>query len=263
MKGALVRPTRWLAGVCAVAVVGLLTTSSVAAPTPFFYDDFGLRSKGSPRFGAGLSWSSLWDTGNLTSGVRWCSEEAGVEDPGVWLNPAQTPCKGQSAAPPYGSAYLTGASASLAAPAGRAFPFVRAAVPSFPGSGDFRFIVRMRIDAGLSNGTGLRVYASPDSTPVNGNLPGGTQAIFQVWSEGVSVLGVPRAATPPGYHTYRLDYIAGAYTLFIDDVQIGAPITSSARPNALWIGNPIFVWWNTDDWSDFTLDRVATYVLDS
>ena len=204
----------------------------------------------------------LWDTSNLTSGVRWCSSVPGsLFDPGSWIDPIQQGCFGQSATTPYGSAAPFEGALSRSASIGRTFPYLRAWENPFTATGDFRLTVRLRVDSSQSNGTGLAAPESADPLPANGNIPFGNGTILRIWQDGVHVLDQRMTATPAGYHVYRLDYTDGTYTFYIDEVQVGSPLASALRPTSLWLGNPVFAWWINDDWTDVSVDSIATYAL--
>ena len=85
-----------------------------------------------------------------------------------------------------------------------------------------------------------------------------------------NLLGATDAvAGPTAFHDYRLEYVNGRYSLWVDGVRTMGPVASSTRPNAIWMGNPVFTHWTFSDWTDFTIDSVqisaeqaVTYALD-
>jgi hypothetical protein len=213
--------------------------------------------------------SSNWDTTILTSGKRWCASTVTnhLMAPGNWQDPATAPCHGITQASPHGSVSVAGGQATLSAGVNRTFPYMWSGPPSkanpFPASGDFSLEVRMKFNSLKPHGTQLVVRDWPDSDPVGNNPPGGN-GVFNVGAGSSGGLryslvtsASPGISGPLDWHTYRLEYSGGSYSLYIDGVLRDGPIASSLRPNAIWFGNPVFTHWGASDWTDFTLDYVT------
>ena len=62
------------------------------------------------------------------------------------------------------------------------------------------------------------------------------------WGLVVNLLGTEAAVpgSPTAYHDYRLELVNGSYSVWVDGVRVLGPVASAARPNALWMGNPVF-----------------------
>lgn len=206
--------------------------------------------------GSDLS-SSKWNSSLATDGKRWCEPDL------VWLDPAVEACDGVTDSSAHGSLSVGGGEASFASGDSRGFPYVWRGAPSrtsaFPASGDFVFEMRMRYDDVQGSGSGVRVGNWPDSSPEGSNSPR-PGAIFNVWADTtggqrfhlfdtqVAVGGVGSD------HTYRLEYVDGEYSVFVDGTLEAGPTPSTQRPNVIWIGNPNFTSWAERDWSDFSID---------
>ena len=269
------RPRRsrllWLGPISVVAVLGLASAgpasaseatagkSTSATVSPTFNDDFNGSSIDSTR----------WNTAVATSGNRWCPDPPSLSF-GTWVDIAVDPCHGLLMSPPYGSIAVGGGLASFAAPDGRAFSYIVAGPPSrhpFPDSGDFVVDVRMRYDFANVAGVGVMALATENADPSGPNSPAPNDArhVFQIWNDGgglrVGVLFNNGVSIPDGsaFHDYRLEYVAGSYSLFVDDTLALGPIASTIRPTTLWIGNPVALWWGGGSfgpWTAFTIDFI-------
>lgn len=237
----------------ALPLIVLATSVSAQA----LYDDFD---------GGALD-PQRWRVDIATAGVRWCatSSYGSGSVPGVWQDVVAEACNGVQGMSPYGALTVSGGLASFVGPEGSAFPFVWAGPPSrpspFPLVGDFVMEVCLRFDAIGIHGTGLHVSRWEDTEPVGDNrpVPPG-QTVFNIWADGPTRLTMLDQEVPAGlpgvFHTYRLAYVAGAYTAFIDGVAVLGPTVSALRPNSLWLGNPVFAYWGDRDWTDFSVDFV-------
>jgi len=206
----------------------------------FFYDDFE---------GVAVN-SSKWNTNIATSGVRWHSS---TDDPtlahtlpGNWEIPPVSP--------PYGSITVADSITSFkdVDTPSQVFPYIWAGPPSrpspFPATGDFILEVRMKYDRISPHGCGLRVLGWPDSDPIGDNPPTPAgEFVIHVW---------PEIPNDLNWHTYKLTYESGQYCFFVDNSLVYGPVTSTLRPNTIWIGNPLFVHWGAYDWSRFSIDYV-------
>jgi hypothetical protein len=250
-----------------------VTISSLpGSTTPTFSDDFD---------GSSIS-STLWNTDVATRGNRWCSDQPGVGT-GTWADISVAACHGLVVSPPYGSIAVGGGLASFAAPDGLVFPYVVTGPPSrqpFPSSGDFVLELRMRSDAPKIAGTGVMVLGTPNADPAGSNPPDLFGArVFQIWADVLGLraevlgsnsrdCGRPdieparcsvRIADVSAFHDYRLEYVAGAYSLFVDGTLVLGPIPSALRPNTIWLGNPVTLWWRDGPpapWTAFTIDSI-------
>jgi CSLREA domain-containing protein len=238
------------------------TFGSLASLVQAWMDDFD---------GAILD-AAMWNTSLATSGVRWCASTQAnhLSVAGLWQDVSTQSCHGLLASPPHGSITVGGGEASFGAGIRRTFPYVWWGRPSrsspFPSTGAFVLEVRMRFDSLAPNGTEFHVREWPNSDPVGDNPPGDTPPGGDVFSIGacgacglvVNLLGVT-AAVPgdaTGYHDYRLENVNDAYSVWVDGVRLLGPVASSVRPNAIWIGNPVFTHWTSSDWTDLTMDSV-------
>lgn len=240
-----------------VSVIADLPTPT-EPPSVFYADNFD---------GSALD-AGRWNTSLGTSGSRWCSTTVDNHhsNPGNWQDVAIEPCQGLTELPPYGAITVGGGEASFSAGPGRTQPYIWAGPPSrlspFPSTGDLVLEVRMKYDSIQGHGMGFEALLWPNSDPVGNNPPlGRTGAALGIWADvgglRANFLGgaVP-VADRFSYHTYRLEYVGGAYSLLVDGVLAGGPVASCERPNAIWIGNPVFTYWHFGDSSDFRLDSV-------
>jgi uncharacterized repeat protein (TIGR01451 family) len=160
--------------------------------------------------------------------------------------------------------------ASLAAPSGRTFPYLWAGPPSrsapFPAGGNFVFEAGLQWSTLQDFGAGLILRNWANSDPAGNNPPDSTtDKVLEIWgdiSSGVKATlagqSVP-VADPLSLHSYRLAYTGGQYTLWIDGVLKLGPTAGAVRPNAIWLGNPVFTYWNTRPWSNFDVDWLRVW----
>ena len=205
--------------------------------------------------------------------VRWCSdtEENHLNTPGLWKDTTTVPCHGLTQAAPYGSITLQSGTAVFAAGAIRTFPYIYSGPPSrpapFPASGDFTLEMRVKYDSRPGSGNFVNALFWPSNEPVGNNPP--TLADHLLVEHGNSVgvgayfLGTLFSAGGDldGWHVHRVEYVGGSYRYFVDGVAQGGPVASSLRPNQIWIGNPVFKHWVSDDWSDFRVDYIRVLAI--
>ncbi|MDI6815655.1 MAG: hypothetical protein QME41_00485 [Actinomycetota bacterium] len=215
--------------------------------------------------------ATKWNTSIATSGNRWCSSTVAdhVSNPGQWLDVSVQPHYGFTQAPPYGSVIVSGGEASFSSGLNRSFPYVWRGPPSkqspFPETGDFVLEVRMKFNSVQPHGTGIAAVAWGNTEPTGNNPPvpfGGH--VFSIWADTgigpfIAFLGTPlisQAENPLTYHTYRLEYVDGKYSAFVDGVLRAGPTANGLRPNTIWMGNPVFTHWGIMDWCDFNIDHI-------
>ncbi len=221
--------------------------------------------------GEGIN-SVKWNADEAIGGLRWCSSTASNHhsSPGNWQDVSVAPCNGYTDSRPYGYVTVANGTASFGSSYKRTFPYIWTGAPSrpspFPASGDFILEVRMKYDAVLGHGDGFQALVWTDSDPVGNNPPAGQGFRMSIWADG-SGLNASWGNVAPwyspealAYHVYRFEYISGKYSFYLDGVLKQGPFASSARPNAIWIGNPVFTHWGMTDWSDFTIDYVRVTV---
>jgi hypothetical protein len=222
------------------------------------------------EFGGSALDPTLWNTSIATGNTRWCADSSSTQfgGPGNWQDTTTTPCNGLTQAAPYGAINVTGGLASFSSGVKRGFPYVWSGAPSrssffagpdFAASGDFSFETRVRFDSLQGNGSFLRVLNWPNTDPVGGNHPAAGSGVFGLGGAGTITTSLlssqgPAVSNPGAFHTYRLDYTGGQYSVFVDGVRVQGPVASTLRPNAIWIGNPNFTYWTLGDWTDFTVD---------
>ncbi len=241
-----------------------------------FFDEF---DGFSPDFtGAALD-SAKWNTAHATSGQRWCSSSFSISPgSGAWQDVAVVPCLGRLQAPLFGDISLGGGVAAFGSGLQQAFPYIWSGPPSrsspFPSSGDFALEIRMKYDSITPHGTGFFVNYWLNTDPVGTNAPEG-QRVFQVWAD-TALGGCPRTFLPGtafsrcagdapvdylAFHTYRLEYRGGNYTVFIDGTSALGPTPSALRPTAMWLGTPVFAF--GADWTDFRVDYIRVETLNT
>jgi hypothetical protein len=228
-----------------------------ASAATYFNDDFD---------GAALD-GSKWDTSTAVSGPRWCSVSAQNQlfSGGSWVDVSQQPCNGSTTPAPYGTVAVGGGLASFGAGVGQAFPYVASRGNPFPASGDFTVDVRARFDEVNTDGSNLAwISSNTDTTPAGSNTPG-TGHIFSVHAN-TSYLGIVYLLDqsvviydldPWAFHDYRLEYAAGAYSVYIDGTRMLGPIPSDQRATSMFFGNPVYAFWGPDTWTKFTVDSVS------
>ena len=217
-----------------------------------------------------------WNTSVATSDVRWCAstDVNHLSASGQWQDVSAQACHGLFASPPHGTITVSGGEANFAAGTRRTFPYVWRGRPSrgspFPSTGAFVLEVRMRFPSLAPNGTEFHVREWPNTDPVGNNPPGDTPPGGDVFAIGacgacglvVNLLGVPAAVpgSSTAYHDYRLEYVNDRYSVWVDGVRAMGPVASPVRPDAIWIGNPVFTHWTNSDWTDLTMDSMRVLV---
>lgn len=246
-------------GVRVIFVAVLLTLSGQparAAEWEVFFEDHFLTSS----LDAGA-----WNTDIAISGVRWCSASLGAScDPGQWQEVSSIPCSGLIQPDPYGLVTLSDGLLYLSAPSGRCFPYVWKGAPSraapFPESGDFAIEWRVQYSALNPRGTSIKfcrclttdptgstnIWCSPSVAEVYGGYYGGL-----VFGTRAGSILVPNQLQP---HVYRVEYVDGEYSYFIDSI-LAATCVDTLRPNAILMGNPVIA--TSGSWSGFSIDYVA------
>jgi hypothetical protein len=254
-----------------VLALTLSLMSGVANAGTFFEDAFD---------GSALD-ASKWNTDNTVAGVRFCPTDfVNHLTYGNWIDVSTVGCwgtyddgwdywEGQLFQPaPYGFVTVGAGLASFSSDYRYTFPFVFAGPPSrpspFPAEGDFAFEIRMRYDFIGGHGTGVSVYYKADTTPAGSNsvTDVGVYGIWAGWSGfyGAGTTRSPYDAYAYQFHTFRLEYVGGYYSTSVDGVLVDGPTQSATRPNAVFIGNPVFTAWGVTDWSDFTIDYIRVTV---
>ena len=246
-----------------LAAIVLFTTPIHSQAAVFFEDNFD---------GATVD-STRWRTEHLVAGMRWCDVNAGsAAGPGGWVNPESESCFGITQAPPFGTALPESGLLRLSAIHGsRAFPFLTSRIPDapelFPVDGDFVLTIRLRYDHGGAWGDGIVIHRR------NSTAPGGTVApvnasdiLLQIWADpsislSSSITGanerIPTSiANPDQFHEYSVRGVASSYDIFVDGVRVYGPTRSDLRPNAIWLGNPVFSYWGPGGWSNFSVDFI-------
>jgi hypothetical protein len=216
--------------------------------------------------------STKWNSTFGTSGLRWCSSTiANHEDnPGLWLDPSLAPCHGIIQNPPFATISVGGGSATFSSFSSMAAPYIWSGPPSkpspFPSTGNFLLEVKMQYNQFNGSGDGFFVTSWNNANPAGDNPPGGQQRVLLIWGDNqgltVQLLGNESTtlANQYGMHDYLLEYANGKYILYVDGFPILAPITSNARANTIWIGNPVFRFWGIDNWSSFSLSQVRVNI---
>lgn len=263
----LAQRSRTISLLASLFIVLMLVPSAEGTQT-FFQDDFD---------GTAID-STKWNTDIVTTSKRWCSTtvEGHHWSPGNWQDVEVESCHGVTQAPPYGAVTVSGGQASFSAGYLRTFPYIWAGPPSrpspFPATDDFILEIRMRYDSLRGHGDGLVALFWENTDPVGDNppIPGGLEEVLLlIWADAgegcrVITLGETISVSDPlAFHDYRLEYIGGEYSLYVDDTLRVGPTASSLRPNTIWMGNPVLTHWGVGDWSDFTIDfvRVTSKVL--
>jgi hypothetical protein len=253
------------------SVLVLLLASRAAEASTFFEDTFD---------GSVLD-ASKWNTDNAVAGLRFCPTDYTYHHTyGNWVDVSVAGCTGTYddgwdyyetqlyQAPPYGFVVMGGGTASFSSDYRYTFPYVFAGPPSrpspFPAQGDFALEIRMKYDNIRCHGTGVLAYFKADTTPAGSNSVYDV-GVSGIWADcgGFYPGGAARSpwdAASTEFHTIRLDYVAGSYSKYVDGVLVEGPTQSATRPNALFIGNPVFTAWGISDWSDFTIDYIRVTV---
>jgi len=211
----------------------------------------------------------IWQS-EQTLAPRWCGDEQNGFAPGKWLNMATSSCYSAMQPPPYGSIDVGEGGVHLASTNEHVFPYFFTGPAGrrspFPPSGDFTLVIRLRHDyiGGAGNGVYIRFWE--DAQPEGDNPPVTKELrVFSIWadqnSSRIGLMGqtVIYPDIPGLFKVYRLDYIDGQYSAYIDDRLVAGPIKSAVRPNVIWIGNPLALWWISSGeagWTKFTIDYI-------
>lgn len=259
------RASAWLAALLLVSVSGcteLVGPITEAAPLSSGVEDeqrrvlFSLTSEDA----ASLSMAA----GTLEEGVqgpRWCTNGLG------WFDPSAQACNRRSEKPPFGDVTVVEGGLRLAAGVRRAAPFVWTGSPGrlnpFPEEGDFDLDVVLTAEKPGDYGTGLWALMWNPAETVGKNSP--FQApVLRIWTDrhnGLNVYLFDRTAKVAGNatapHSYRLSYRDGAYMLYVDGEPVLGPVVTPKRPNAIWLGHPLFADFGAGDWSDFLVSEIT------
>ncbi len=187
----------------------------------------------------------------LQSGLRWC----GSPITGRWIDPTITKCSNQNSAVATAS---TAGGALLFPQVGWTLPYVRTAPGLVPSTGDIVIDAEITVSTpavSVYSRMGWTVRSGADLEP----RPGGTNSpfasagpscsAFELTAENggpvkasiVAGRSISVAATP-ATHLYRLQYVNGRLSLFIDGELALGPVLTPYRPTAAWFGSPWF--WN-------------------
>jgi hypothetical protein len=249
--------------VAAFAVVGLLMIASTAMADPiiFFEEQFS---------GPTLD-PSVWRTEVLTSGVRWCDSDPGQQwGPGTWIDEGSE-CYGVAAYSPYGTAILSEDLLQISSDNGQACPYLVSRLPGlvqmFPATGDFAVTLRMRYDRLTPWGAGVLIMETDSTEPLDGNPPTlRDDVLVQLWGATInsslsgSFQQVAYMPPPNEMHEFGLECVGNSYTIRIDGQVVYGPISSTLRPTAVWIGNPVLAYWYPTDWQAFSVDYLRVEV---
>ena len=211
--------------------------------------------------------SNLWNTNHKISGKRWCGEDSGAPNAmGTWVNYNSEACGTLMQTTPYGVINLTNGAAKFSSPPSRTFPYIWSGPPSkespFPATGDFTLEMKMRFEDLSNFGVGLYARHWENSNPVGNNPPKSlANTAMRVWGDvgGVKARIFDQTITvadPTSDHVYRLELREESYQLFIDGISVSGPVTSTVRPNTLWIGNPYISSLGDGIWTSVVIDYV-------
>ena len=245
----------WSGAGCSGTATCVVSTDAARSVTATFDNLPQLTTRFSDDFDGAALDSAKWNTTIATSGVRWCATtQSGnhLTVSGLWQDVSSQACHGLFAASPHGSITVGGGSATFSAATRRTFPYIWRGSPSgtspFPATGAFVLEVTMAFDSLAPHGTEFHVGDWPNSDPVGDNPPG--NLVFAIGACSgcglvTNLLGVATVVPgdPTDLHDYRLEYVNGAYSLWVDGVRTMGPVASSTRPNAMWMGNPVFTHW--------------------
>jgi len=222
--------------------------------------------------------SIKWNTSIDMNGKRWCNTSflGCVCGPGEWIDVSlDDTCSGATQQPPYGTITLAESQVYFNSVLSRTFPYIWSGPPSkqspFPSVGDFIMEVRMKYTGITGCGTGFFARFWENSDPI-GNNPADQigDNVLQIWADETTIgfkaflLGnVANLYNPFEFHNYRVEYISGKYSLFVDEVLELGPIVSNLTPNTIWIGNPAFIFNGTCNWTSFSIDSIRVTVPDS
>lgn len=168
---------------------------------------------------------------------------------GYWTTPPNNPS--------YGTATASNSWLSLRNGYSTVFPCVESRYNPFPETGNFYFETKMRYDGSSPHGTGFQMRRADSDNPVE-------NIIFSIWQDSgiplsISFLGYGWSGMRPDLaeHVYRIEYVDGNYTLWIDGSKKAGPFASSVRPNKMWFGNPVYAWWGYNNWTNLSVDYVS------
>ena len=238
--------------VAALAALALLATGP-AASAAGLVDAFDGTSVDAGR----------WETAHATSGKRWCADSAWYHssNPGRWVDPATEGCHGIVAGAPFGWTSVADGVLTVGGNGNWAYPHLYSAADPFPATGDFGLVVRMKFDRLSGHGAAFGVndwsdtYA-PNTAFAERNVFGiagdSSRQVVELFHHRYEA-AIPN---PHAWHEYRLDYVDGEYSVFIDDARVLGPFASSVRPSSLMIGNPVFTHWGTSSWTQMSFDEV-------
>lgn len=200
--------------------------------------------------------ASIVEVDDGVSGPRWCGQ-------GFWVDADTDPCNGHRPDDAMGEVSLVDGQLRVAAGVTRGAPFLWTGGPSrqnpFPESGDFAIDVRMTMEQLAGHGTGIWVLDWQPAEVAGSNSPL-VKPVLRLWGDnagGVRAILFGKAynvrTSLTGAHWYHLSYEDGHYTLSVDGEVVAGPVAHDRRPNAAWLGNPIFADWGAGDWTDFLL----------
>jgi YVTN family beta-propeller protein len=202
---------------------------------------------------------SRWITELATSGIRFHNDCGGCNT-GYWTTPPVDP--------PYGSLSIDGSILTLLNPGlPRVFPFLWSRGDPFPTDGDFSLEIRMKYNYFGGSGTGL--VLSANGYDGSGDAPNPLEErVFTIWQDIAHPLvsGFPTdsrqvtGALDTDWHLYRVEYVAGSYFLFVDNILRIGPIASTQRPNSIWVGNPVITSATWDESTTFSVDYIRVEV---
>ena len=213
--------------------------------------------------------TELWNTTHALQGLRYASLRGASS--GKWVDVTVDGFEGVVDSPPFGAIVVQDGEIRFESGTSKAFPYIVTGPPDknsiFPVAGDFAVEVRMKYDVIEGYGSGITILTTSDTAPAGSNLPEGEGIVFRVWggrSVGLSIELFDDKRLylegPTAYHTYRLEYVGGSYSLYVDQsLEIG-PFESPRRPNAICLGNPTFAYRYLRDWSDFAVDFVRVRI---
>jgi hypothetical protein len=171
----------------------------------------------------------------------------GAIDTGKWVVQENTDMTGY---PAYGGLVRVADSQIVLSSDGSGFPCVTTAVNPFPVNGDFSLEFDFTYTCISDWGNGFWVS---NGSFIYTEEARGSNVIFQLWADndGYDVVSIrvylfgdrvyfseiygwePSAPT----HVFRLDYINGTYTVFVDTVEV-ASVSSQVRPDTMGFGHP-------------------------
>lgn len=199
--------------------------------------------------------------GDATAGARWCDQI------GAWIYPDQRRCARRREQQPFGNVSVVNGEVRIGSGSTYAAPFLWAAAPGrqepFPPEGDFVLEAEITVEQLGAKSVDLQVARWLPPTTTGGSNPLNS-SILTLSADGrglqVTLLGTSKTiASPMARHAYRLEYIGGEYTVYVDDAVVIGPTASASRPNALWLGSPLFTWW-FGEWSDLRVAKLLVKI---